>query len=52
MKKYLPKVPAAFVALFLMTVTVSVFGLDQKGVGVLGQCRSGLPTMTTAKGLG
>jgi len=46
MKKYLPKVPAALVALMLMTVIVTVFGLDQKGVGVLGTMPSGLPSLT------
>ncbi|MFT5730489.1 MAG: SulP family sulfate permease [Desulforhopalus sp.] len=37
MKRYLPKVPSALVALFVMTVVVTVFGLDQKGVAVLGE---------------
>jgi SulP family sulfate permease len=46
MKKYLPKVPAALVALILMTVIVAVLGLDQKGVGVLGAMESGLPSLT------
>jgi len=46
MKRYLPKVPAALVALILMTVIVTVFGLDQKGVGVLGSMPSGLPSLT------
>ena len=46
MKKYLPKVPAALVALILMTVIVAVLGLDQKGVGVLGAMASGLPSLT------
>jgi high affinity sulfate transporter 1 len=46
MKKYLPKVPAALVALTLMTVIVAVFGLDQKGVGILGAMPSGLPSLT------
>jgi SulP family sulfate permease len=46
MKRYMPKVPAALVALILMTVIVTVFGLDQKGVGVLGSMPSGLPALT------
>ncbi len=33
-------------ALALMTVIVAVFGLDQKGVGVLGSMPSGLPSLT------
>ena len=46
MKRCLPKVPAALVALTLMTVIVAVFSLDQKGVGVLGAMPSGLPSLT------
>ena len=46
MKKYAPKAPAALIALILMTVTVAVFGLDQKGVKVLGAMPSGLPSLT------
>jgi MFS superfamily sulfate permease-like transporter len=36
LNKYAPKAPAALIALILMTVIVAVFGLDQKGVKVLG----------------
>jgi sulfate permease, SulP family len=46
MKKYAPKVPAALIALILMTLIVAVFGLDKKGVGVLGTMPSGLPSLT------
>ena len=46
MKRYLPKVPAPLVALIVMTVIVAVFGLDQKGVSVVGTIPSGLPTLT------
>jgi high affinity sulfate transporter 1 len=46
MKGTIPKAPAALIALILMTVTVAVFGLDQKGVGVLGSLPSGLPSLT------
>jgi high affinity sulfate transporter 1 len=45
MKRYQPRVPAALVALVLMTVIVTVFGLDQKGVSVLGAIPSGLPSL-------
>ncbi|MEN8166669.1 MAG: SulP family inorganic anion transporter [Pseudomonadota bacterium] len=45
-KKYAPKVPGALLALVLMTVIVALFGLDQKGVGVLGTLPSGLPALT------
>jgi SulP family sulfate permease len=46
MRKNLPKIPAALVVLILMTVIVTLFGLDQKGVGVLGSMESGLPSLT------
>jgi high affinity sulfate transporter 1 len=46
LKKCAPKVPAALIALLLMTVIVAVFGLDQKGVKVLGTMPSGLPSLT------
>jgi high affinity sulfate transporter 1 len=46
MKRYTPKVPGPLVALIVMTVVVGVFGLDGKGVSVLGTIPSGLPTLT------
>ena len=46
MKRYTPKVPGPLVALIVMTVAVAVFGLDNKGVSVLGTIPSGLPTLT------
>jgi high affinity sulfate transporter 1 len=46
MKTYAPKVPAALIALVLMTVIVGMLGLDQKGVKVLGTMPSGLPSLT------
>jgi len=46
MKGYAPKAPAALIALILMTVIVAVFGLDQKGVSVLGTLPPGLPSLT------
>jgi len=46
MKRYMPKAPAALIALILMTVTVAMLGLDQKGVKVLGAMPSGLPSLT------
>jgi len=45
-KQYTPKVPGPLVALIVMTVIVAVFGLDKKGVSVLGTIPSGLPTLT------
>ena len=46
LKGYAPKAPAALIALILTTVIVAVFGLDQKGVKVLGAMPSGLPSLT------
>ena len=45
MKRYTPKLPGSLVALIVMTVIVAVFGLDGKGVNVLGTIPSGLPTL-------
>jgi high affinity sulfate transporter 1 len=46
MKAYVPKAPAALIALILMTLIVAVFGWDQKEVKVLGSLPSGLPSLT------
>jgi SulP family sulfate permease len=47
MKRYLPRIPGALVALTLLTVIVAVFDLAGKGVGVLGKTiPSGPPTLT------
>ena len=46
MKRYTPKIPGPLVALIVMTVLVAVFGLDGKGVRVLGTIPEGLPTLT------
>lgn len=46
MKKYTPKVPGALVALIVMTLAVTVFRLDERGVSVLGDLPSGLPALT------
>lgn len=45
LKRYAPKIPGALVALILATALVAVFGLDQKGVSVLGEIPAGLPTL-------
>ena len=45
LKRYAPRMPGALVALLLATVVVAVFGLDQKGVGVLGSIPSGVPSL-------
>ena len=47
MKRYLPRIPGALVALTLLTVVVAVFDLAGRGVGVLGNTiPSGPPTLT------
>ncbi|GAB4448721.1 MAG: SulP family inorganic anion transporter [Anaerolineae bacterium] len=46
MRKYTPKVPGALVALVLMTLVVALFRLDDRGVSVLGDLPSGLPSLT------
>ena len=46
MRRYTPKIPGPLVALIVMTVAVAAFGLDKKGVSVLGTIPSGLPTLT------
>jgi high affinity sulfate transporter 1 len=46
MKRYTPRIPGPLVALIVMTVLVAVFGLDGKGVRVLGTIPEGLPTLT------
>ena len=45
-KRYTPKIPGPLVALIVMTVIVATFGLDAKGVSVLGAIPSGLPTLS------
>jgi high affinity sulfate transporter 1 len=44
-RRYASRLPGALVALALVTVLVSVLGLDQRGVSVLGELPSGLPRM-------
>ncbi len=46
MKRYAPRIPGALVALVLLTITVAVFDLAAKGVGVLGAIPSGAPSLT------
>ena len=46
LKRYAPKVPGALVVLVLMTVVVSVFRLQERGVSVLGELPSGLPALS------
>jgi SulP family sulfate permease len=45
LERYLPKLPAALTAVVVSIVVVSVFGLDEKGVAVVGSVAAGLPTL-------
>jgi SulP family sulfate permease len=42
-RRIAPKVPAALFVLVIMTTIVSYFGLDERGVSVLGELPAGLP---------
>ena len=46
MKRYAPRIPGALVALVLLTITVAMFDLAAKGVGVLGAIPAGAPSLT------
>ena len=46
LKRYAPKIPGALVALTLLTGTVALFNLQEKGVSVLGTIPSGLPSLS------
>ncbi len=46
LKRYLPQIPGALVALAVMTAIVSGFNLTQHGVTVLGEVPAGLPSLT------
>ncbi|MDG2618069.1 SulP family inorganic anion transporter [Thermoleptolyngbya sichuanensis XZ-Cy5] len=46
LKRFVPSVPGALVALVVMTLLVAGLNLDQQGVSVLGQVPPGLPTLT------
>lgn len=45
LKRFAPAVPGALVGLVLATVIVAWLGLDERGVSVLGQVPSGLPSL-------
>ncbi len=46
MKRFMPRIPGALVALVVLTVIVAVLGLDKKGVTVLGKLPPGLPSLS------
>lgn len=45
-KRFAPKLPGALAVLILMSLLVTLFRLDSKGVSVLGELPSGLPTIS------
>ncbi|TCN46747.1 high affinity sulfate transporter 1 [Rhodococcus sp. SMB37] len=51
-KRWLPLVPGALVAVAVGILAVAVFGLDDKGVAIVGHIDSGLPTLGIPDGLG
>lgn len=44
-RAFVPRVPGSLVAVLLGIVAVPVFGLDDKGVAIVGEIQSGLPTV-------
>ncbi|NLU65425.1 SulP family inorganic anion transporter [Rhodococcus sp. HNM0563] len=51
-KRWLPLIPGALVAVAVGILAVAVFGLDDKGVAIVGHIDSGLPTLGIPDGLG
>src|SRR5215468_2928798 len=43
--RFLPRVPAALVVLVLADIVTAVFGLDTRGVAILGTVPAGLPPL-------
>jgi SulP family sulfate permease len=50
-KRWLPLIPGALVAVVLGIATVMLFGLDDKGVVIVGHIDSGLPALGMPEGL-
>ncbi|MFD6893133.1 SulP family inorganic anion transporter [Rhodococcus sp. NPDC060086] len=50
-KRWLPLIPGALVAVVLGIATVMLFGLDDKGVAIVGHIDSGLPALGMPEGL-
>lgn len=46
LKRFAPRLPGPLIALLLMTAVVAIFNLDERGVGVLGDIPSGLPSLS------
>jgi MFS superfamily sulfate permease-like transporter len=52
LKRWLPLVPGSLVAVLLGILAVAVFGLDEKGVKIVGHIDSGLPAFGLPQGVG
>jgi SulP family sulfate permease len=52
LKRWLPLVPGSLVAVILGILAVWVFGLDEKGVKIVGHIDSGLPALGLPNGVG
>src|SRR5688572_26264720 len=52
LKRWLPLIPGSLVAVLLGILAVSVFGLEEKGVKIVGHIDSGLPALGLPSGLG
>ncbi|MEU4711000.1 SulP family inorganic anion transporter [Nocardia salmonicida] len=51
LRRWLPFVPGALVAVLVGIVAVAVFGLDDKGVAIVGHIDAGLPTLGMPSGV-
>ncbi|MGB5635317.1 MAG: SulP family inorganic anion transporter [Waterburya sp.] len=45
LKKFLPKIPGALTAVIIATIAVTVLGLESKGVELVGEIKTGLPSL-------
>jgi MFS superfamily sulfate permease-like transporter len=52
LKRWLPLIPGSLVVVLLGILAVNVFGLDEKGVKIVGHIDSGLPALGLPNGLG
>ncbi|MGX6509431.1 SulP family inorganic anion transporter [Rhodococcus sp. SJ-2] len=51
-KRWLPLIPGALVAVAVGILAVAIFGLDDKGVAIVGHIDSGLPSVGLPAGIG
>ncbi len=45
LKKFLPKIPRALIVVILSIIVITVLGLDGKGVDLVGEIKTGLPSL-------